>query len=108
MTTRCRHFLLQALGDSVADSFRALLGEASMDKFNPDLLREEPTDKVSGNGLPQASTQRAFRWRRLLETHVFYIQCRKLRCSRCTSQSMVAACMQVRAVLKEARVIQGL
>lgn len=53
MTTRCRHFLLQALGDSVADSFRALLGEASMDKFNPDLLREEPTDKVSGNGLPQ-------------------------------------------------------
>ncbi len=71
MTTRCRHFLLQALGDSVADSFCALLGEASMDKFNPDLLREEPTDKVSGNGLPQASTQRAFRWRRLLETHVF-------------------------------------
>ena len=30
----------------MADSFLGLLGEASDDKFNPDLLRDEPTDKV--------------------------------------------------------------
>ena len=38
--------LLQALGAAVADSFRGLLGEASADAFNPDLLRDEPLDKV--------------------------------------------------------------
>ena len=37
---------LQALGAAVADSFRGLLGEASADAFNPDLLRDEPLDKV--------------------------------------------------------------
>jgi hypothetical protein len=38
--------LLQALGAAVADSFRGLLDEASADAFNPDLLRDEPLDKV--------------------------------------------------------------
>ena len=37
---------LKALGDSVADSFRGLLGEPSGDTFSPDLLREEPLDAV--------------------------------------------------------------
>lgn len=37
---------VQALGASVADSFRGLLGEASADTFSPDLLRDEPLDKV--------------------------------------------------------------
>ena len=37
---------LKALGDSVADSFRGLLGDASGDRFSPDLLREEPRDAV--------------------------------------------------------------
>lgn len=37
---------LKALGESVSDSFRGMLGEQSLDKFNPDLLREEPLDKV--------------------------------------------------------------
>ncbi|KAL3146501.1 hypothetical protein ABBQ32_000754 [Trebouxia sp. C0010 RCD-2024] len=37
---------LKALGDAVVDSFLGILGEASHDKFSPDLLRDEPTDKV--------------------------------------------------------------
>ena len=37
---------LKALGESVADSFRGLLGAASGDTFSPDLLREEPLDAV--------------------------------------------------------------
>lgn len=37
---------LKALGASVADSFRGLLGEPSADSFNPDLLREEPAHKA--------------------------------------------------------------
>lgn len=37
---------LKALGDAVVDSFLGLLGEKSSDTFSPDLLREEPTDKV--------------------------------------------------------------
>lgn len=37
---------LKALGDAVADSFLGLLGEPSGDTFSPDLLREEPTEKV--------------------------------------------------------------
>lgn len=37
---------LKALGESVGDSFRGLLGEASGDRFSPDLLREEPLDAV--------------------------------------------------------------
>lgn len=37
---------LKALGDAVVDSFLALLADSSADTFSPDLLREEPTDKV--------------------------------------------------------------
>jgi len=37
---------LKALGDAVVDSFLGLLGEKSIDKFSPDLLRDEPKDKV--------------------------------------------------------------
>ncbi|KAK9812966.1 hypothetical protein WJX72_006576 [[Myrmecia] bisecta] len=37
---------LKALGEAVTDSFLGLLGEPSQDKFNPDLLRDEPSDKV--------------------------------------------------------------
>lgn len=37
---------LKALGDAVADSFLALVGDSSADTFSPDLLREEPTEKV--------------------------------------------------------------
>lgn len=37
---------LKALGDSVVDSFLGILGEKSADKFSPDLLRDEPIDKV--------------------------------------------------------------
>lgn len=38
--------MLQALGAAVADSFRGLLGDASADTFSPNLLRDEPLDKV--------------------------------------------------------------
>ena len=38
---------LKALGESVANTFRGVLGEAALDRFNPDLLREEPRDKVA-------------------------------------------------------------
>ena len=37
---------LRGLGESVAETFRAIIGQASIDKFNPELLRDEPTDKV--------------------------------------------------------------
>lgn len=37
---------LKALGDAVVDSFLGLLGDKSIDKFSPDLLRDEPKDKV--------------------------------------------------------------
>ena len=37
---------LKGLGESVAETFRALLGQPSADKFNPELLRDEPSDKV--------------------------------------------------------------
>jgi len=37
---------LKALGDAVVDSYLGLLGEKSIDKFSPDLLRDEPMDKV--------------------------------------------------------------
>ena len=37
---------LKALGDAVVDSFLGLLGEESRDRFSPDLLRDEPKDKV--------------------------------------------------------------
>ena len=37
---------LKALGESVADTFRGLLGEPSSDAFSPHLLREEPLDAV--------------------------------------------------------------
>ena len=37
---------LEGLGTSVADSFRALLGEPSFDKFDPVFLRDEPEEKV--------------------------------------------------------------
>ena len=37
---------LKALGDAVVDSFLGLLQQPSADKFSPDLLREEPADKV--------------------------------------------------------------
>eukprot|EP01025_Chloroclados_australasicus_P035223 TRINITY_DN3592_c0_g1_i4.p1 TRINITY_DN3592_c0_g1~~TRINITY_DN3592_c0_g1_i4.p1 ORF type:complete len:454 (-),score=62.57 TRINITY_DN3592_c0_g1_i4:650-1882(-) len=37
---------LKGLGEGVADSFMGLLGLDSIDKFNPELLREEPRDKV--------------------------------------------------------------
>mgnify|MGYP001147443838 FL=1 len=39
---------LKALGESVANTFLGLLGEPAVDRFNPDLLREEPKDKVWG------------------------------------------------------------
>lgn len=37
---------LKGLGDSVVNSFLGLLGEGPRDAFNPDLLRDEPLDKV--------------------------------------------------------------
>ena len=37
---------LKGLGESVAETFRAVLGQESVDKFDPQLLREEPMDKV--------------------------------------------------------------
>lgn len=37
---------LKGLGESVAETFRAVLGRASADKFNADLLRDEPRDKA--------------------------------------------------------------
>ena len=37
---------LKALSDSVCDSFRGVLGMPSEDKYNPELLREEPIDKL--------------------------------------------------------------
>jgi acetoin utilization deacetylase AcuC-like enzyme len=37
---------LKGLGESVAETFRALLGLPSVDRFNPELLRDEPADKV--------------------------------------------------------------
>ncbi|KAI7843899.1 hypothetical protein COHA_002443 [Chlorella ohadii] len=37
---------LKALGDSVVNTFLGVLGEGPVDPFNPDLLRDEPTDKV--------------------------------------------------------------
>ena len=37
---------LKALGDAVVDSFLGILGEDSRDAFSPDLLRDEPKDKV--------------------------------------------------------------
>ena len=41
---------LKALGASVADSFRGLLGEPSADSFDPDLLRDEPVHKACQPG----------------------------------------------------------
>ena len=48
---RCVYLLeggydLKALGDAVVDSFLGILGEDSRDAFSPDLLRDEPRDKV--------------------------------------------------------------
>ncbi|CAL8465932.1 g5468 [Coccomyxa elongata] len=37
---------LKGLGESVAETFRAVLGQPSVDKFNADLLRDEPWDKA--------------------------------------------------------------
>jgi hypothetical protein len=37
---------LKALSDAVCDSFRGVLGMPSEDTFNPQLLREEPLDKL--------------------------------------------------------------
>lgn len=37
---------LKGLGESVAETFRAVLKQPSVDLFNADLLREEPMDKV--------------------------------------------------------------
>lgn len=37
---------LKALSESVCDSMRGVLGLPSEDKFNPQLLRDEPLDKV--------------------------------------------------------------
>lgn len=37
---------LKALGDAVVDSFLGILGGKSCDTFSPDLLRDEPRDKV--------------------------------------------------------------
>lgn len=34
------------LGENVADTLRALVGLASADRYNPDLLRDPPTDRV--------------------------------------------------------------
>lgn len=38
---------LDALGESVAETFRALLGQPSMDSFDARLLQQEPTDRVN-------------------------------------------------------------
>lgn len=37
---------LKGLSESVVDCFQAALGKESLDRFNPDLLRDEPSDKV--------------------------------------------------------------
>ncbi len=37
---------LKGLGESVAETFRAVLNLPSIDKFNADLLRDEPKDKA--------------------------------------------------------------
>lgn len=37
---------LKGLGEAVAETFRGTLGLPSHDPFNPQLLREEPLDKV--------------------------------------------------------------
>ena len=37
---------LKALGESVANTFLGLLGQGPQDRFNPDLLRDEPLGKV--------------------------------------------------------------
>ena len=37
---------LKALGQSVRDSFHGVLGMPSLDKFNADMLRDEPADKI--------------------------------------------------------------
>lgn len=37
---------LKALGESVANTFLGVLGDAAVDKFDAALLREEPLDKV--------------------------------------------------------------
>lgn len=37
---------LSALGESVASTFAAVLGEAAIDPIDPNLLREEPSDKI--------------------------------------------------------------
>lgn len=37
---------LDALGESVAETFRGMLGQPSLDKFDARLLQPEPTDKV--------------------------------------------------------------
>ena len=37
---------LTGLGESVTETFRAFLGLDSVDKFNADLLPDEPKDKV--------------------------------------------------------------
>jgi hypothetical protein len=38
---------LKGLGDSVSDSFCGILGLPSVDDFDPQLLRDEPRDKVA-------------------------------------------------------------
>ena len=38
---------LKGLADGVRDSFRGVLGLPSSDRYNPALLRDEPTDKVA-------------------------------------------------------------
>ncbi len=37
---------LKALGESVENTFLGLLGEPARYRFNPDMLRDEPLDKV--------------------------------------------------------------
>lgn len=37
---------LEALSDSVCDSFRGVLGMPSQEQINLDVLREEPLDKL--------------------------------------------------------------
>ena len=49
---RCVYLLeggydLKALGEAVAETFRGSLGLPSQDKFNAQLLRDEPLDKLS-------------------------------------------------------------
>ena len=49
---RCVYLLeggydLKALGEAVAETFRGTLGLPSVDNFNPQLLRDEPLDKLS-------------------------------------------------------------